>query len=71
PNAAKVFLEYMLSERFQQVIGQEATPIRKGIKPAIREFDLDLASLLPRPVAETREQREGYYRLAESIYGIR
>ena len=71
PNAAKVFLEYMLSETFQQIIGQEATPIRKGIKPAIREFDLDLASLLPRPVAETREQREAYYRLAESIYGIR
>ena len=67
PNAAKLFLDYMLSETFQQIVGQEGTPIRKGIKPAIREFDLDLASLLPRPVAETRKQREAYYRLAESI----
>ncbi len=71
PNAAKLFLDYMLSETFQVMVSQDGTPIRVGIKPANSVFDLDRASLLPRPLAINRKQREAYYRLAESIYGIR
>jgi iron(III) transport system substrate-binding protein len=70
-NAAKLFIDYLLSDEFQAFVGNSAAPVKKGIKSRRQEWSLDHASLLPRPLAETREERESYYRLIESIYGIR
>jgi iron(III) transport system substrate-binding protein len=71
PNAGKVFIDFALSEEFQRVAGQSGSPVRAGVPTARKEWSLDHASLLPRPIAETRKEREEYYRLVESIYGIR
>jgi iron(III) transport system substrate-binding protein len=71
PNAAKLFIDYLLSDEFQLFIGNSAAPVKKGVKSTRQEWSLDHASLLPRPLAETREERESFYRLIESIYGIR
>jgi iron(III) transport system substrate-binding protein len=71
PNAAKLFIDYLLSEEFQLFVGNTAAPVKIGVKSTRQEWSLDHASLLPRPLAETREERESFYRLIESIYGIR
>jgi iron(III) transport system substrate-binding protein len=71
PNASKVFIDYALSEEFQRVAGKSASPIRVGIPSVRKEWSLDHASLLPRPLAETRQEREEFYRLVEATYGIR
>jgi iron(III) transport system substrate-binding protein len=70
-NAAKLFINFVLSEEFQQIVAQTDTPVRMGIKPARPEWSLDQVSLLPRDLIESREERERFYRLAESIYGLR
>jgi iron(III) transport system substrate-binding protein len=71
PNAGKVFIDYALSEEFQRIAGHSGSPIRIGVPSERKEWSLDHASLLPRPLAETRQEREEFYRLIESMYGIR
>lgn len=71
PNAAKLLIDFMLSVEFQRVAGKSSAPVRTGIKAADEAWALENMKLLPRPLAETREEREKFYRLAESIYGIR
>ncbi|HEY7219769.1 MAG TPA: extracellular solute-binding protein [Candidatus Binatia bacterium] len=70
-NAGKVFIDFSLSEEAQRVFGKSAAPIRNGIQAAKQEWSLDHVKVLPRPLGETKEEREEYYRLVESIYGIR
>jgi iron(III) transport system substrate-binding protein len=71
PNAGKVFIEFTLSEEFQKALARTTAPVRKGIASMRKEWSLEHTKLLPRPIAESREEREQYYRLVESIYGIR
>jgi iron(III) transport system substrate-binding protein len=71
PNASKAFIDFTLSDEFQRVAGKSASPIRMGVPSIRKEWSLDHAALLPRPLAETRQEREEFYRLVESTYGIR
>lgn len=71
PNASKALIDFTLSDEFQRVAGKSASPIRTGVPSVRKEWSLDHAVLLPRPLAETRQEREEFYRLAESTYGIR
>lgn len=70
-NAAKVFIDFVLSEDFQRVVGDSNAPVTEGIPSKRKEWSLDYATLLPRPLVETGEELQQFYRLAESIYGIR
>ena len=70
-NAAKVFIDFVLSEEFQRVVGDSNAPVREGIASKRKEWSLDYTTLLPRPLVETAEELQEFYRLAESIYGIR
>jgi iron(III) transport system substrate-binding protein len=71
PNAAKVFIEFALSEAFQRVVAETSAPVRIGVKAKREEWSLDHVNLLPRPLADSRKERDEMYRLAESIYGVR
>ncbi|MBI4523683.1 MAG: extracellular solute-binding protein [Deltaproteobacteria bacterium] len=71
PNAAKLWLDLLLSEDVQRIVGEMRTPVRKGIPTARPEWSLDNAKLLRRPLVETPEQRDKIYRLADKIYGAR
>lgn len=71
PNAAKVFIDFALSEDFQRVVAETSAPVRIGTKAKREEWSLDHVNFLPRPIADSRKEREENYRLAESIYGLR
>ncbi len=71
PNAGKLFILFTMSEEFQNIIGRTHAPVRIGTPSKRKEWSLDYVNLLTRPFAESREQRQQFYRVAESIYGIR
>jgi iron(III) transport system substrate-binding protein len=72
PNAAKLLLEFTLSEEFQKIAAAEnVTPARKGIKASRDEWSIDNVSLLPFAGTDSREGRDKLYRLSEEIYGVR
>jgi iron(III) transport system substrate-binding protein len=72
PNAAKLLLEFTLSEEFQRIAaGQNVTPARRGVKAARNEWSMEQVSLLPFAGTDSREERDKLYRLSEQIYGVR
>lgn len=72
PNAAKLLLEFTLSEDFQRVAAAEnVTPSRTGTKAAREEWSIDKVRLLPFAGTDSREERDKLYRLSEDIYGVR
>lgn len=72
PNAAKLLLEFTLSEEFQRIAAaQNVTPARTGVKAAREEWSIDKVRLLPFAGTDSREERDKLYRLSEAIYGVR
>jgi ABC-type Fe3+ transport system substrate-binding protein len=72
PNAAKLLLEFTLSEEFQRIAAaQNVTPARIGVKAAREEWSIDKVRLLPFAGTDSREERDKLYRLSEAIYGVR
>jgi iron(III) transport system substrate-binding protein len=72
PNAAKLLLEFTLSEEFQRIAAaHNVTPARKGVKAAREEWSMDKVRLLPFAGTDSREERDKLYRLSEAIYGVR
>ncbi|MBI2989071.1 MAG: extracellular solute-binding protein [Deltaproteobacteria bacterium] len=70
-NAAKLFINFALSEKFQRVLGKQNAPVRMGVEAGRKEWSLDHVVLLPRSLAPSAKEREKFYRMAESLYGIR
>ncbi|MBI4525868.1 MAG: extracellular solute-binding protein [Deltaproteobacteria bacterium] len=70
-NAAKLWIDFLLSEEMQRIFGEDHAPVRKGAPSTQPEWSLDHVRMLPRPTVESAAERNKSFRLAEKIYGVR